>query len=85
MKEPIVVSLGDTARDTITGFEGVVVCLSQWLHGCRRVTLQPQKLHEGKPVECQSFDEPQLELLRSSVVPTTALTGGPRLEPVRGR
>lgn len=85
MKEPTVVSLGDIARDTITGFEGVVICLSQWLHGCKRVTLQPQKLHDGKPVEAQTFDEPQLELIRSSVVQTTAQTGGPRPEPVRGR
>lgn len=85
MKEQTVVSLGDIARDTITGFEGVVICLSQWLHGCRRATLQPRELRDGKPVESQSFDEPQLELVQSSVVWTTANTGGPRPEPVRGR
>jgi hypothetical protein len=82
--------LGDVARDTITGFEGVVIAETKWLHGCRRLMLQPRALHEGKPIDAVSFDEPQLayvEIACVDGVPVegTADTGGPRPEPRRGR
>lgn len=77
------IRVGDVARDTVTGFVGVVVCESKWLHGCRRITLQPEKLKDGKPVDPVSFDEPQLELMKSAKHGTTANTGGPRPEPRR--
>lgn len=79
------IDLGDVARDTITGFSGVVVCVSKWLHGCERVTLQPQELKDGKPIEYHSFDRPQLELVRKRAARGTSHTGGPRAEPERGR
>lgn len=79
------VNLGDTARDNITGFEGIVICISEWLHGCRRITLQPYGLRDGKPVDSCSFDEPQLLIITRSAVSTTSDTGGPRPEPQRGR
>jgi hypothetical protein len=79
------IQLGDVARDQITGFEGVVVCLSKWLHGCERLTLQPQKLHDGKPIEHCTFDRPQLVRVEPAVVGGTGTTGGPRPEPNRGR
>lgn len=77
------INLGDTARDTITGFEGVVVCVSQWLHGCQRLTLQPRELKDGKPVEACTFDEPQLEKITRTPEGVTSDGGGPRPEPVR--
>lgn len=77
------IALGDIARDTLTGFEGVVVAKTNWLHGCTRWTLQPRKLEKGKLQETQSFDEPQLELVKKAVVATTSATGGPRSEPMR--
>ena len=83
MAKPI--GLGDTARDSITGFEGVVVCVSQWLYGCRRISIQPRQLDpNGKPVDYASFDEPQCELIglpETSVLSREA--GGPRPEPTR--
>jgi hypothetical protein len=79
------VKLGDVARDTITGFEGVVVAITKWLHGCYRITIQPQKLHDGKPVDNCTFDEPQVEPVAPQVHETTARTGGPTPEPARKR
>lgn len=78
-------SNGQLARDTITGFEGVIICESKWLHGCRRLTLQPMKLDDkGAPVGAQTFDEPQLELVsEGATVATTGDGGGPRPEPER--
>lgn len=57
------IQLGDRARDRISGFEGIVIGISQWLHGCRRISLQPEDLRDGKPMEHHTFDEPQVMLL----------------------
>ena len=32
------IELGQKVRDRITGCTGVVVCRSEWLHGCVRIT-----------------------------------------------
>ncbi len=76
-------NLGDVAKDTITGFVGVVVAQTTWLHGCRRFTLQPQGLFEGKPIDSQTFDEPQLTLVKAKTQKATTDGGGPRPEPRR--
>ena len=75
------IKLGDIVRDTVSGFEGVVIAEHQWLHGCKRLSVQPQKLHDGKPIEAQCFDEPQLELVQARKVQGKRDTGGPRNEP----
>ena len=78
------IAVGQTVRDTITGFEGVVVAETKWLHGCRRLTVQPRELDkDGKPVEAQTFDEPQIERVRARKEAGTDKTGGPRPAPVR--
>lgn len=86
------VQLGDLVKDTVTGFTGVAVAHTQWLHGCLRITVQPTGTNkEGKTFESQSFDEPQLRVLRRGVAlgtpPLHAVplreTGGPRPEPTR--
>lgn len=90
------IELGSLAKDTVTGFEGIVVAQLTWLNGCVRFGLQPQKLHEGKPVEMQYFDSQQiLVLVRKSwqvedqdargLSPKTILaaTGGDRPAPTR--
>lgn len=71
--------LGAELRDTITGFTGVVVCRTQWLHGCNVYGLQPRGLEKegGKPKERAHFDEPALELVIPSVAPKPRKTGGP--------
>ena len=70
-------SLGDEAKDAITGFEGVIVCRSQWLHNCNVYSLQPKELKDGKPMDRQSFDEPQLELVKKGAFKESRDTGGP--------
>ena len=78
------IKLGDLAKDSISGFEGIVVADCLWLHGCRRLTIQPQKLHDGKPIDAQTFDELQLGLVKAkNHKPLSILTGGPRPEPVK--
>jgi hypothetical protein len=77
------IQLGDKARDTITGFTGICVAKTEWLHGCTRVTLQPDKIgKDGKIPESHTFDEPQLEPVKPKFFKRGRTdTGGPRPEP----
>lgn len=54
------VKLGTIVTDSITGFSGVAVSRTEYIHGCARIVIQPKALHEGKIVEAQAFDELQL-------------------------
>ena len=70
-------NLGDKAKDTITGFVGIVTCRSQWLNNCNTYSVQPTELKDGAPQNRQHFDEPQLELVVEKVVTPSRKTGGP--------
>jgi hypothetical protein len=75
--DDFVFQLGSQVRDTLTGFEGVVVCRAQWLNNCNTYSVKPRKLKDGIPQESHSFDEPQLELVEASVMSSKRDTGGP--------
>lgn len=86
------IQLGDRVRDRITGFEGIVIGVTDWLYQCRRPIVQPSTLtSDGSPTGTQSFDEDQLEVLergafapKAPVAPAPAAkTGGPRDTPSR--
>jgi hypothetical protein len=84
------IQLGDRVRDRITGFEGIVIGITDWLYQCRRPIVQPAGLHDGKTIESQSFDEDQLEIVEAGVFavkaaqpPVRTETGGPRDTPER--
>lgn len=85
------IELGSKVKDKVTGFTGIAIGETRWLHGCLRYTVQPQERDkDGKIKECTSFDEPQLIVLESPTktkVNETPLvarkTGGPRPEPAR--
>jgi len=62
------VNLGDRVRDKITGFQGIVIGVTDWLYQCRRPIVQPEELKDGKMIDSQSFDEDQLEVLAEGVV-----------------
>lgn len=59
-------ALGDRVKDRVTGFTGIVVCTAQWLNGCDRVAVQPEKLDEGKVGEPQHFDAPQVDVIKAA-------------------
>jgi hypothetical protein len=80
------IKLGMKARDTISGFEGIVIARTEWLYGCIRFTLSPQKLHEGKMIQSETFDEGQLVEIVPEVAATpveSKRTGGDRPSPTR--
>lgn len=54
------IKLGDIAKDSVTGFQGVVIGRSTYLYNVDRLVIQPRELKEGKRASSQSFDEPGL-------------------------
>ena len=74
---------GDLARDTISGFRGIVVARTEWLNKCVRLTISPQELKDGKPIDNCTFDEEQIELIIADAhhETKTSQTGGPTPEP----
>lgn len=69
------IKLGTTVTDSVTGFSGVAMSRTEFIHGCARVAVQPKTLHEGKPIEQQYFDE--LQLVENVVVSGDKVKGGP--------
>lgn len=79
------IKLGDEAIDRITGCTGIVIAITDWINGCRRLTLQPKALHEGRPVEPVTFDAEQIALVAGALPRVIPPTGGPSIAPVRNR
>lgn len=85
------IQLGDRVRDRVTGFRGIVVCMSTWLNGCVRCGVQAERVTEdGTLPDTQWIDEPQLEVIASGAVfcdvdagspLRRAAVGGPRPDP----
>jgi hypothetical protein len=84
-----IIELGDIGKDKISGFTGVVVAITTWLHACRRITLQPRELKDGEPVKNCTFDGPQIELVEKAGYgkpeKESKKTGGPSISPVRSK
>lgn len=82
MAQPGSVQLGDLVKDKLTGFEGVVVGITQWLNACRHIGVKPIFLDkDGKPREAIWFDEPQISVLHEEFFQPDPVdpgaTGGP--------
>lgn len=57
------IELGDTVKETILGYQGVVTSVTDYLYGCRRCCME-FKGKDGKIQEL-TFDEPRLEVVKS--------------------
>ena len=57
------IELGQKVRDTVTGLEGIAIAKIEWLHGCKRVIIQPKAKKDGTVPDNYTVDEPQLEIL----------------------
>ncbi len=79
------IKLGVTARDVITGFEGIVIGRTEYLYGCAHIAIKSTKLDkDGAPMECKWFDEPQVEMVpkKAKIKPVSQNTGGPKEIPM---
>jgi hypothetical protein len=69
--------LGDKAKDLITGYEGIIICRSQYLTNCNTYGLKSIELKDGVPRDTEWFDEPHIVLIEEKVHEAHQSTGGP--------
>lgn len=60
--------LGHPAKDKITGFEGIIVCVQFDLYGCVQVVLNPGLDNDKKPQDSHWFDIQRCEILGDRVM-----------------
>lgn len=72
--------LGSKVRHVITGFEGIAIAKNEWLNGCKRVCIQPQKLKDGNPIEAIWFDAQEVQILsdKTEFMQEPTRSGGPQ-------
>ena len=79
--------LGDKVKDVYTGFTGTATARVEWLYGCARITIEPEELKDGKPIESETFDEQRIEVIESRTPhqssESVAVIGGPHDDPVQ--
>ena len=64
------VQLGDRVKDKISGLKGIVIGVTEWLYGCRRITVQPEEAKDGKPADAFTVDDPQCDVVdRAAIAP----------------
>lgn len=57
-------SMNTIAKDTISGFKGVIIARNAHLFGCAQYGLAPQELaSDGSPRKTEYFDESRIEIL----------------------
>jgi len=72
------IQIGDTAKDNVTGFNGLVDAKIDYLTGCTQFRIQPRELKEGKIQEAVWFDENRLTVIETGVIKRAGNdTGGP--------
>ena len=59
---------GETVRDIITGFQGVITGHSDYLTGCDIYLLQPKAKSKSEKAEGKWFDEDRLEKVKAKKV-----------------
>jgi hypothetical protein len=70
--------LGKKVKDKVSGFTGIVTGRHEFLAGCTRYSVQPEVDKDGKLPEVQTFDDPQLEIVKEKKIKTTGdRPGGP--------
>lgn len=63
-----IVEIGDSVKDRITSFKGVVTSISEFLGGCTRVGVKSRELIDGKPIDTQLFDLADLTIEEKEVI-----------------
>lgn len=70
------IDLGDRARDTLTGFTGIVTGRVSYLTGCDQVLLLPRSSDETKINGAEWFDIERIQLVDKGAVTVTAAPSG---------
>ncbi len=69
--ENIEVALGDLVKERVTGFSGIIVCMTSYLDMNTRVNVQPRGLNPKTklPVDVHAFNVASCELIEKGAVP----------------
>jgi len=70
-------NLGDKVKHNLTDYQGTIIGRTQWLSNCNTYSVKARELKDGKPIESQAFDEPELTLVQPETHPAHRETGGP--------
>ena len=70
------VKLGDEVIDTVSNFKGIVIAITEWIHQCKRISVQPKVGKDGTLPDTQAFDEPALKVIKSKKKVKKIKTGG---------
>lgn len=77
--------LGSTVKDSVTGFTGMVVAETEWLHRPLTMGVDCQKLVDGKLLETEWFDAGRLKVVKRGKpkvsADSAATSGGPQHDP----
>jgi hypothetical protein len=71
--------LGQKVKEKVTGYEGIIVTRSEHLYGCMVYAVKSEKLHDGKPIDSQWFDEGSLEVIGKGKTDHVKQGGGPAI------
>jgi len=75
------IALGAKVQDTITPLSGTASCLSVDMFGRQYVGIEPDGLHEGKPIKCTWLRVERVRLVEAKKPPLSAASsaraGGP--------
>jgi len=81
------VKLGSKVKDEITGFSGTAIGRTEWLMGCARIGIKPNKLNKnGTTIEAEWFDEPQVVIIAAIKEKKKVKghkPGGPQSDPLK--
>ena len=70
------IQLGDEVQDVVTKFKGIAVARTEWLHGCKRIIIQPPINEKGEIPENGAFDEPQCIVIYTASQIKVGRSGG---------
>lgn len=84
--ELVAMPIGAEAKDTVTGFKGIIAALTVTLGGQLHVVIEPEKLNkDGGCFDNEAFVSSRIEVIKPKPVPkTTAQTTGKDGGPQRG-
>ena len=81
------INLGDSAKDRVTGVEGIVVGRTSWLTGCDRIGLQRPADKDGKVPDVWWADVTTCERVKANEAlvgeEESPAPGGPQPDPQR--
>lgn len=62
------INLGDKVKDRVTGYEGIVICKTEYLNGCDQCGVKCSILKDGMPQDAVYVDAAQLEVIEAKAV-----------------